>query len=579
MKLIKQLILIFSLMSLLCISGFAQEGQTYFLHTVQAGQSLYSIAEMYNVPVSQIVKLNSGSEETIYTGQVLHIPQQKGTNTSFIFHTIQSNETLYRLSVNYKVSAQDICDLNPGLTAENFHSGEVIRIPLKKSEATTVITTVSSQQTVKKAKETPRCKDMHKVKGKETVYSICKKYHITDKELIAANPDLQSTGLQKGNYICIPYPSPKKPVEIIPSNNDLFEKLQHPVKQIGTIKVAIVLPFSKYDRMVEYYEGLLLAVDSLKRCGVSMDIYAYDTRSGINNLIADKPELADMDIIFGPLDKEQIKPLADFAKSHQIRLVIPFTSKDNEVFRNPYVYQVNTPQVYLYSSVYNYFLKRFSHPNVIFLESNQPDHSKDEFIKGLKSELRRNGVPCTSISDNSSLETMADALFPNRENLFIPTSGSHVTLIKILPKMELLVRNNRSSNICLFGYPEWQTLTKEHLKQFFAVNTYFYSSFYTNNLLPEAKRFERSYRNCYHKLMADRYPKFGMLGFDTGYFFLKGLSQYGSSFEKNVDKMRIIPIQTGFLFKRVNNWGGFINQKVFFVHYTPQSEVVKIDFD
>lgn len=145
--------------------------------------------------------------------------------------------------------------------------------------------------------------------------------------------------------------------------------------------------------------------------------------------------------------------------------------------------------------------------------------------------------------------------------------------------MELLVRNNRSSNICLFGYPEWQTLTKEHLKQFFAVNTYFYSSFYTNNLLPEAKRFERSYRNCYHKLMADRYPKFGMLGFDTGYFFLKGLSQYGSSFEKNVDKMRITPIQTGFLFKRVNNWGGFINQKVFFVHYTPQSEVVKIDFD
>ena len=69
--------------------------------------------------------------------------------------------------------------------------------------------------------------------------------------------------------------------------------------------------------------------------------------------------------------------------------------------------------------------------------------------------------------------------------------------------------------------------------------------------------------------MDERYPKFGMLGFDTGYFFLKGLSRYGSAFEKNLDKdWTLIPIQTGFKFQRVNNWGGFINRKVFFVHFT-----------
>ena len=55
--------------------------------------------------------------------------------------------------------------------------------------------------------------------------------------------------------------------------------------------------------------------------------------------------------------------------------------------------------------------------------------------------------------------------------------------------------------------------------------------------------------------MDERYPKFGMLGFDTGYFFLKGLSRYGSGFEKNLDKMDLVPIQTGFKFQRVNNWG------------------------
>ena len=69
------------------------------------------------------------------------------------------------------------------------------------------------------------------------------------------------------------------------------------------------------------------------------------------------------------------------------------------------------------------------------------------------------------------------------------------------------------------------------------------------------------------------------LGFDTGYFFLKGLSRYGSELEKNMQRMDLVPIQTGFKFQRVNNWGGFINKKVFFVHFTKNYELVKLDYD
>ena len=101
----------------------------------------------------------------------------------------------------------------------------------------------------------------------------------------------------------------------------------------------------------------------------------------------------------------------------------------------------------------------------------------------------------------------------------------------------------------------------------------------TNNQLPAAINFTKNYRRWYGKEMDERYPKFGMLGFDTGYFFLKGLARYGSSFEKNMQGLDLIPIQTGFKFKRVNNWGGFINKKVFFVHFTKNFELVKLDFD
>ena len=167
----------------------------------------------------------------------------------------------------------------------------------------------------------------------------------------------------------------------------------------------------------------------------------------------------------------------------------------------------------------------------------------------------------------------------DRENIFIPTSDSNLTLIKILPQLTLLVRDQPESRVHLFGYPKWQTYTKDHIEAFFELDTYFYSSFYTNNLLPAAINFTKNYRRWYGKDMDERYPKYGMLGFDTGYFFLKGLSRYGSEFEKNMQGLNLTPIQTGFKFQRVNNWGGFINKKVFFVRFTKNYELVKLDFD
>ena len=46
-----------------------------------------------------------------------------------------------------------------------------------------------------------------------------------------------------------------------------------------------------------------------------------------------------------------------------------------------------------------------------------------------------------------------------------------------------------------------------------------------------------------------------------------------------MNQLELVPIQTGFKFTRVNNWGGFINRKVFFVHFTRDYELLKLDFD
>ena len=586
---------------LACICGLtvnAQENQTYILHTIEKGQSPYPIASMYGVSQADIVKMNPGSDEKIYIGHTLRIPRNTTGSQKETLHTIEAGETLYRLTVKYNVSAKAICDANPGLSAENFRIGQVIRIPAP--DETPVVSDIdNSSKTADVASEIPaavqsRCRDMHKVKRKETIYSISKEYGITEAELIEANPELKGKNkIKKGSFLCIPYPTTTantgsaKP-QTIPTNNELFSENKKEAERISTIKAAVILPFlpdaasrSESARMVEYYEGFLMAVDSLKRSGTSIDLYTYNSGANVNSLndILSKNEMKNMDIIFGPLQQQQIKPLADFAKKNDIRLVIPFTSKDNTVFRNPAIYQINTPQSYLYSEVYDHFVRQFPNANVIFIEANSKTKDKADFIKGLKDELRNRSIPMATLDEDASVEALKSALKAGRENIFIPTSGSNLVLIKCLPQLTLLVRENPEFSIHMFGYPEWQTYTKDHLESFFELDTYFYSSFYTNDLFPAAKNFTRNYRRWYGKDMDERYPKYGMLGFDTGYFFLKGLARYGSELENNLQRMDFAPIQTGFKFQRVNNWGGFVNKKVFFVRFTKNYELVKLDFD
>ena len=582
----------------------AQSTAGHFIHTVTKGQSLYSISSMYNVSIADIVKENPGSDAGIKVGQSLKIPQNGDNQVTF--HTIQSGETLYKLSVKYGVSVERICQANPGLSAKNFRVDQVIAIPpVAKSEqvsAEVVDQLPVSPAKVEKKDESlkPNCRDMHRVERKETVYSICKQYGITEEELLAANPEIKNKKLKKGKFLCIPYPKetantttptqPQTNLDATLTDAQLFDKNKKKNEKISTIKAAVVLPFNtdgtgtrdEQVRMVEYYEGFLMAMDSLKKQGISIDLYTYDsgkTASSVNKIL-NKAEMKNMDIIFGPAHPEQVKPMAEFAQKHNSRLVIPFSSKGDDVFGNPAVYQINTPQSYLYSEVYEHYLRKFPNAHVIFLDAATGHTDKDDFVKGLKEELKNRQITFKELrGENINPEGMKLAVDSLRENVIIPTSGKNVVLTKILPQLIVTSREHPNYDMKLFGYPEWQTYTDDHLANFFELNTYFYSSFYTNNLFPAAIQFTNAYRKWFSKDMANTFPKYGMLGFDTAYFFLKGLNDYGSNFEDQVKQMQVTPIQTGFKFDRVNNWGGFINRKVFFVNFTKNYELIKLDFE
>ena len=574
----------------------------YFLHTVGKGQSLYSIAHMYNVSIDDIVRLNPGSDAQIRAGQALKIPQDTAQNAAQRFHTIQAGETLYQLTVKYNVSAQAICNANPGLSASNFRIGQVVVIPSDTTaagapaEQPAAAAAGEGAATATTTDQQKGWRTMHKVEKKETVFSISREYGISQEELIAANPELRSGKLKKGSFLFIPYAKSEQPKAAPapiapPSNEELFSQSRTDTKVWDKhLKAALLLPFTgengvrdeEQTRMLEFYEGFLMAVDSLKHQGVSMDIYTYDTKGSeqtVKQLLAGQ-QLKGMDVIFSPNHTATTQLLAEFARQHQIRLVVPFSNKVDQVFTNPQVYQINTPQSYLYSEVYEHFIRKFRKANVVFL-SDGASKEKEEFVKGMKDELKANGIRFRQIQVSGEVDgvQVIAAMDTLNQNVFIPTSGSNTALIRLLPHLTLVRREHPHFDMQLFGYPEWQTYTSEHLASFYELDTYFYSSFYTNNLFPEAVRFIQSYRRWFSKDMRNTYPKFGMLGFDIGYFFLKGISVHGNQLEEKLAQMQLQPIQTGFKFERVNNWGGFINRKVFFVHFSKDYELIKLDFE
>ena len=598
MKILRRWLCI-GLLACLPICLQAQTSDSYFLHTIARGENLTSIAATYNVSVVDIVRLNPGSNRLIKVGETLRIPQSKDNNGPQ-YHTIQPGETLYGLMKRYDVTVEAICKANPGLSESNFRSGQVIIIPA--ADKTADLPIIQSDQPASQSVVIPQqsYRDIHKVKRRETIYSICREYGITEEELIAANPELKTEKLKRGKYIRIPFHKqmPVAPVvtpgeSAMPTNSELFERINSDTKRKNQLKVAVMLPFmlnggnqGEQMRMVEYYQGVLMAINELKKNGTSFDIHTYDTQNNATTVrqILARSEMKDMDLIIGPGHATHIPAISAFSEQNKIRLVVPFTSKCDEVFGNPYLYQVNTPQSYLYSEVYEHFLRKFRGNNIIFVDAGDGETDKREFIGGFKQELKDQHIPFREINANSK-ESIEQALQSGTENILIPTSGSNIALIKLLPYLKALKLSWEAEetpdkySLHLFGYPEWQTYTTDHLDDFYTFDTYFYTSFYANNLSVSVVNFQKEFRQWYHKEILNTYPKYAILGYETAHYLLKGLSLYGNKLEQHLNNIQVTPIQTSFRFERVSNWGGFINKKVFFIHFTKDHELIKMDFD
>ena len=574
-------------------------------HTVAQGQTLYSISKLYNTTVEEIVKFNPGSAEKLSIGQKLIIPSNSNSKhkskdgRNVKTHTIQQGETLYRLSKMYDVTTEELCAANPGLSINNFRTGETIVIPVKGNDATQESTSPSTMQQPKDEKK-PVIVSTHIVQRKENMESICSMYGITKEDLIKANPILQEKKLKRKMELNIPAPTAKpEPTE---KENSVKEQKQEIVKAINkginddkVLNVAVVLSFlldsyapKEQSRMVEYYQGFLMAVEQLKREGYSFVINTYDAGHKDNSLdsLLTSSAFDDVELIIGASYPKHSKELAQFAKKREIPLLIPFSSKKDEAIDNPTVYIANGIQSFILPQISSRFVKTFPNANVIFVEDTT-DNNKKEFVKSLTSELAKDSIPYSTLqmeqlsNEEVVLETLAGIYREGKEFIVIPTSSSATTLNTLLPSL-LHAKSIDSLNVAkfkLFGYPEWQIHAKDTRELMYEVDTYFYATFYSHYALPRVAEFQEDFIRWYNRGIQNIYPRYGMLGYDTGYFFLLAASLYGNRMHEKIEQIPFNPVQSDFKFERISGKDGFINKKFFFIHFCPEYYIDKMDFD
>ena len=440
------------------------------------------------------------------------------------------------------------------------------------------------------AQQASTIRGQHKVKKKETIFGISREYGLTIEELIKANPEMNEPGyeLKKGMILNIPF------------SKDSLEaraKREAAAKQVTVVKTApvvaddvknreirlgIMLPLHNINgdgrRMTEYYRGVLMACDSLKKQGLSIDVHAWNTAEDGNIYkVLEDPAAAKCDLIIGPLYSKQMDALSAFVTKHDIRLVIPFSINAPQLTTNRNIFQVYQSPTEQNEVIIARFIERFKSYHTVVIDCNDSTSKKGTFTFSLRRQMEQRGMDVVVTNLKSTEANFSRAFSRTKPNVVILNTGRSQELGVAFSKINGLKANEPELDITMFGYTDWLLYTRTHLENFYKYNTYIPSVFYYNPLSAGTQRFERKYRQNFRSDMQNALPRFAITGFDHAFFFLKGLHKYGKNFNGADGMFGYPPVQTPLKFERYGN-GGLRNKTMMFIHYQPEHTVETIKF-
>ena len=589
-----------------------KQPENYNYHIITKGDTPYNIAKRYGISIDELYRNNPGAELGIKIGDRLKIKADNKTekeaevseqqDTTFMLHKVKKQETLYGIARMYQTTPAEIETLNPDIAGRSIQVDEMLKVPIKKEVAEEVIEGDF---------------DFHKVEKQETLYGIARTYQINEKTLLKINPSLKKRDLQEGELIRIPKGAAKavvkeepvveeKPAEPTISAEeqkriDAYEadnRIMHTVQDAQfdkskTYKVALFLPlylslndttgwgthsgkvYAKSKNYIEFYAGSMLAINELRKQGLSFDVEVVDTKGDslyISNYMRNH-DMSGYDMFIGPAFSGELQVVGDYAWEHQINIVSPLSVKSTFIDHNPYAFQV-CPTLDIQMKYMAEFLNQVDTKNFIVIHNG--DAQEQDFISEFKRQLY------SSIhSDNFDQvryneyyyytcgDILNSAFIKGKDNIVIIPSTDRAFVTDVMGKLN---GYSYEYKVTLFGQPRWERFESIDIDYFHNTNTHYLSNSFIDYSKPEIIDFVRNYRN----LLNVEPDRMAFQGYDITMFFCTALNKFGHDFRRFIMYHTAPLLQTEFNFVPYSDQGGYQNTSVYILDYAKDYTIKKI---
>ena len=620
----------------------------YITHIVRPKETLYSISKQYSTTIESIINDNPALRNGVLAiGAEIRIERptpseiaEKTSSTSgnevgefikgenYLYHMIEAGQTLYSISRQYLIDVSDLKAANPDIGDSDLRVGYLLRIPRPVMDD---LNTDLAQQ-----KENPRWFTNHKVRRKETLFGISQKYHIDIDVIKRVNPSVNFSNLNKGTILRIPkdeWFAAKNMAALLEEQDAVIEdSLRSSMlydecvvnKELGytqPLKVALMLPFnakesSRYYSLdndsvqfsremsataqrsrvfTEFYSGALMALDSLKTMGISVDLSVFDISpdSLAIKRVLKNPVLEESDLIIGPGLGHELTLISNFSKKNGIPLVFPISNNTNgEIFSNPYLFQVNSPDSLLFDRMAKEIVQQSLGSNLIIILPPAQEKDAQTLVQRIKEQAAQQMMLDKKVNyieykpkgdDLIAIQALVSKELPN---YIVVPSVAAAEISKIIPVLKG-VKEKSKAEINLYGRSEWlrmQTIDPEDIHY---LNTTVFSPFRLDYNIGITKDFITKYRSWYHMEphaispyfqysdATSGFSRFGIWGYDVTFYFISAMTQYGENFDLCLDQVKHHEIQFNFDFQRISNWGGFYNKGFFKLNFTPDLKTIQ----
>ena len=336
-------------------------GSKYYIHTVQAGDTLFGLAKTYEVAEQAILQSNPAVAQGLQAGSTLKIPfvpdvvgrpSEKRLRKTFDTHRVAQGETLYAISRQYEIPIPTIIEDNPSLDPIRLRPGERILIRKKKigseDEAGSRAQWEEYRSSLNSVADPGDA--YHIVTAGETFYSLARRFGISEQELSELNGGLRAADLKAGAMIKVPRETDDDefPLDIAAEELDTVhfeapEKIKEfefrALRRSEPLRISLLLPLSVEgsgvnEHYLEFYQGFLLGLDSVKlRYGYSIELTLFNTGRNSEKVaeIVDTDAFGRSDLIIGPVYEEGLEPVVWFAEQQQIPVVSPLAHIEREL--------------------------------------------------------------------------------------------------------------------------------------------------------------------------------------------------------------------------------------------------------